>query len=98
MELSQPFSRSAARLFVLASLLASQVAVAQEAAAPDLTRTDEELQRRVEAQGRELAELRAALKEETRTREAARTPGVFRVGGLKVSLFGYVQADVVAYD
>src|SRR4051794_39310957 len=82
----QPFRRSAARLLVLASfasVLAAHSAVAEEAPAPDLTRTVEELQKRVEAQGRELSELRAALKDETRAREATRTPGVFRVGGLK---------------
>src|SRR6478735_5261144 len=94
----QPFRRSAARLLVLASLFATHGAVAQEAPPPDLTRTVEELQKRVEAQGRELSELRAALKDETRAREATRTPGVFRVGGLKVRMFGYVQADVAAYD
>src|SRR4051794_29403950 len=79
----QPFRRSAARLLVLASfapVLAAHGAVAQEAPAHDLTRTVEELQKRVEAQAHDLSERRAALKEETRAREASKSPGVFRVG------------------
>src|SRR5262245_11485448 len=48
------------------------------------------LQAKVPEQGAELSRLRAAVEKPS--------PGLFRLGGLDLKLFGFVQADAVAYD
>jgi hypothetical protein len=63
---------------------------------PDVQHALDEMQRKLDEQGRELAELRTQL--QAQARSSSRPAGAFRVGGLRATLGGYVQADAVAYD
>lgn len=89
------------RALWLCALLFGPSAGAQEGD-DDLRRTVEELKARADASDRTLAALQSALEAETAARRAAEEvvrerPSLFRLGGLKVGLAGFVQADAVAY-
>ncbi|HEX4459983.1 MAG TPA: hypothetical protein VIA18_18525 [Polyangia bacterium] len=78
---------------------ASSVGAAPVAPGPP-SLTDAALAARVDALARELAETRAEVAALRREADAAASASgsVFRLGGARAQLFGFIQADAVAYD
>jgi hypothetical protein len=85
---------------------AGAAAVATAPPAMTVAPSDPALAARVDELARELAETRAevaALRQDAVTKSAApaaidHNGNVFRLGGLRATLFGFVQADAVAYN